>query len=115
MHEMSIVDALMGQVEEEVERAGASGRVTRLSLVVGRLSGVNCDSIRFAYELLAPGTLLESAELEISEPRAECVCGDCGATSPVDRFVAQCPECASPEITIRGGTELLLETIDLEQ
>ena len=115
MHELSIVEALMGQVEEEVERAGASGRVTRLSLVIGRLSGVNCDSIRFAFELLAPGTVLEGAELVISEPRAECVCEDCGATSQIDRVVARCPTCASHDITIRGGTELILETIDLEQ
>ena len=105
----------MGQVKEEVERAGASGRVTRLSLVIGRLSGVNCDSIRFAFDLLTPGTLLESAELEISEPRAECVCPDCGATSQIDRVVGECPDCASPEITIQGGTELILQTIDLEQ
>jgi len=115
MHELSIVEALTAQVEEEVKQAGESGRVTRLSLVIGRLSGVNCDSIRFAFELLAPGTLLESAELEISEPRAECVCADCGATSQIDRLVPECPDCASPDITFRGGTELLLETIDLEQ
>ena len=115
MHELSIVEALTVQVEEEVERAGEGGRVTRLSLIIGRLSGVNCDSIRFAFELLAPGTLLESAELEISEPRAECVCADCGAISQIDRFVAECPCCAGQDITIQGGTELLLETIDLEE
>ena len=94
MHELSIVEALMGQVEEEVKRAGG-GQVSRLSLIIGRLSGVNCDSIRFAFELLAPGTLLESAELEISEPRAECVCGNCGATSEIDRVVAECPGCGT--------------------
>ncbi len=114
MHELSIVEALMGQVEEEVGRAGG-GRVTRLSLIIGRLSGVNCDSIRFAFELLAPGTLLESAELEIGEPRAECVCQDCGATSEIDRMVPQCPSCAGQDITIQGGTELILQTIDLEE
>jgi hydrogenase nickel incorporation protein HypA/HybF len=114
MHELSIVEALRGQVEKEVERAGEGGRVTRLSLIIGRLSGVNSDSIRFAFELLAPGTVLEKAQLVISEPRAECVCEDCGATSEIDRLVAQCPTCASHDITIRGGTELILQTIDLE-
>ena len=115
MHELSIVEALLGQVEEQLDRAGESGRVTRLSLIVGRLSGVNCDSIRFAFELLAPGTVLEAAELAISQPRAECVCEDCGATSQIDRILAQCPSCTSHDITIRGGTELILQTIDLQQ
>ena len=115
MHELSIVEALMGQVEEQVERAGEGGRVTKLTLVIGRLSGVNCDSIRFAFELLSPGTVLEGAELAIGEPRAECVCEDCGATSQVDRFVDRCPSCDGHDIAIRGGTELILQTIDLEQ
>lgn len=115
MHELSIVEALLGQVEEQLDRAGEAGRVTRLSLIVGRLSGVNCDSIRFAFKLLTPDTVLEAAELVISEPHAECVCEDCGETSRIDRIVAQCPSCASHDITIRGGTELILQTIDLQQ
>ena len=115
MHEMSIVDALLGQVGEEVDRAGEGGRVTRLSLIVGRLSGVNCDSIRFAFELLTSGTVLEAAELVISEPSAECVCEDCGVAAKIDRMVAQCPSCDGHDITIRGGTELILQTIDLEE
>ena len=61
MHEVSIVEALIEQVGEEVERAGASGRVTRLALSIGQLSGVHSDSIRFAFELLSPGTILEGA------------------------------------------------------
>ena len=115
MHELSIVEALMGQVEEEVKRAGASGRVTRLTLVIGRLSGVNCDSIRFAFELLAPGTVLETAELAIDEPCAECVCEECGTTAEIVRMVVECPACGSHDITIRGGSELILQAIDLQQ
>ncbi len=115
MHELSIVEALMAQVEEEVMQVDGGGQVTRVSLIIGRLSGVNCDSIRFAFELLAPGTLLESAKLEIAEPQAKCVCQDCGATSEIDRMVGQCPSCASQDIIIQGGTELVLQTIDLEE
>jgi Zn finger protein HypA/HybF involved in hydrogenase expression len=69
MHELSIVAGLIGQVQQELRRAGAHGRVKRLDVVIGRLSGVHCDSIRFAFELLSPGTIVEKAGLEISEPR----------------------------------------------
>ncbi|MHB8900564.1 MAG: hydrogenase maturation nickel metallochaperone HypA/HybF, partial [Thermoguttaceae bacterium] len=64
MHEVAIVEELIEQVEGEVARAGASGRVTRLALSIGRLSGVQADSIRFAFELLTPGTRLEGSSLE---------------------------------------------------
>ncbi len=114
MHELSIVDALIEQVHSEVDRSGQSGRVTRLELTIGRLSGVTADSIRFAFELLAPGTLLERAELVITEPRAVSHCQQCGARTQIDELLAACPACGSAEVSIRGGQELILQTIELE-
>lgn len=114
MHEVSIVEALIEQVEGEVARAGASGQVTRLALSIGRLSGVQVDSIRFAFELLAPGTLVEGASLEIEEPRAVCVCAACNANSELDELCLECPACASHDISIEGGREMLLQTIDID-
>ena len=65
MHELSIVDAMIEQVKAELTRAGASGRVTRIDLVIGRLSGVCPDAVRFGFEVLARDTELESAEIVI--------------------------------------------------
>ena len=114
MHELSVVDALIGQVRGEVERSGHSGRITRVELVIGRLSGVNVDSFRFAYEMLSPGTLLDTAELAISEPRAICHCHGCGARSEIDDLLALCPKCQSDNLSVEGGQELLLQSIELE-
>jgi len=114
MHELSIVEALLEQVQREVQRAGESGRVTRVALAIGPLSGVHGDSIRFAFELLAPGTLVEGAELVITQPRAECCCRDCHARSEIDEFTVQCPQCHSHQIVIEGGRDLLLESIEVE-
>ncbi len=115
MHEVSIVEALIEQVEVEVSRAGASGRVTRLGLSIGRLSGVQADSIRFAFDLLSPGTLLEGARLEIEEPRAICLCAACGASTELEELWLHCPVCGSPDIRVQGGQEMLLETIDIDE
>jgi len=115
MHEVSIVEALIEQVRREVDRSGQPGRVTRLDLVIGRFSGVNADSIRFAFRLLAPGTLLESARLEIAEPKAECLCRDCHRRGELDEMVGCCPYCGSPAIQIQGGQDLLLQSIELEE
>ncbi len=115
MHEMSIVQALIEQVEAEVEKSGQSGRVVGLDLVIGRLSGVNADSIRFAYEVLAPGTVLEGATLRISEPTAYSDCRACGARQAIDELTMYCPRCGSGDIVIDGGRDLLLQSIELEQ
>lgn len=114
MHELSIVEAIIEQVEKEVARVGESGRVCRLELVIGRLSGVNTDSIRFAFEMLAPGTLVEGAALQIAEPRPLCRCRSCGEATEVEELVASCPRCQSGEVYLEGGQDLLLESIELE-
>jgi hydrogenase nickel incorporation protein HypA/HybF len=114
VHEVSIVQALIEHVEQEVRQAGHTGRVVRLDLAIGRLSGASPDSIRFAYELLAPGTLVAAAELNIEEPPAVACCRGCGARTPIQELVDRCPACASAEITIEEGRDLLLRSIELE-
>lgn len=114
MHEVAIVQALIEQVDQEVRRAGQAGRVVALELVIGRLSGVNPDSIRFAFQLLAPETLVQDASLRIDEPQAACHCAACGAQTPIDEIVMACPICGSGQLTIEGGRDLLLQSIELE-
>jgi hydrogenase nickel incorporation protein HypA/HybF len=121
MHELSIVEALIEQVQREVERSGRaptgdwSGRIRRLDLSVGRLSGVSCDSLRFAFELLSSDTLVAEAELHISQPKAICHCHACNARIEIDEITAGCPACGSMQITVEGGRELLLESIEIEE
>lgn len=115
MHEVSIVEALIEQVEIAVARADSAGRVTRLDVEIGRLSGVNVDSIRFAYELLSPGTPLEGAEMRIDEPWAVCVCQSCGGRSEVDELIFDCPACGSEQIALEGGDQMLLRSIEVEE
>lgn len=114
MHELSIVEALITQVAEEVDRSEETGRVARVELRIGRLSGVHCDSIRFAFELLANDTIVDGATLTIIEPKAACRCHDCDVVTEIDALATQCLACGSGNITIEGGRDLLLQSIDLE-
>jgi len=114
MHELAIAEALIEQVGTELDRAGQSGAVKRLELAVGRLSGVHCDSLRFAFGLLSPGTPAEGAELSIRQPPAISRCRQCAAATEITEIVLDCPQCGSPEIVIEEGRELLLESIEIE-
>ena len=115
MHEISIVEALIEQVEKEIDRGGHQGRVARLDLVIGRLSGVSVDSVRFAFQMLAPGTVVQRAEIHVDQPRAACVCGVCGQRTEIEELIVQCPACRSDRIHIEGGNQLLLQSIELEE
>lgn len=113
MHELSIVDALIEQVGREVHRAGHHGKVLGIEVSIGRLSGVNCDSLQFAYQLLAPGTLVEGAEMVIHEIKAVCRCQNCNARVEIDDLIFKCPKCASDTVTIEGGRDLILQSINV--
>jgi hydrogenase nickel incorporation protein HypA/HybF len=114
MHELSIVDALIEQVGREIHRAGQHGKVLGIELSIGRFSGVNSDSLRFAFDLLAPGTPVAGAKIEIREVKPSCRCHACNAWTEIDDLIFQCPKCGSEEITIEGGRDLMLQSIDIE-
>ncbi len=114
MHELSIAEALIEQVHAELQRNGKCGPVKQLELVVGRLSGVHCEALRFAIELLAPGTALAGAALSIRQPPAVSHCRHCGAETEIEDMVSGCPRCHSPQIVIEQGRELMLESIEIE-
>ena len=114
MHELSIVEALIDQVEKELDRVGQKGRVLRLELSIGRLSGVNPESVRFAFGLLASGTIVADAEIVIEEPKAVCRCHVCNARTEIDDLVLECPKCAAADITVENGREMTLQTIEIE-
>jgi hydrogenase nickel incorporation protein HypA/HybF len=114
MHELSIVEALIDQVGEELDRVSQQGRVLRVELSIGRLSGVYPEAVRFAFGLLGAGTIVENAEIVIEEPKAFCQCHACNARTEIDDLVLECPQCAAAEITIEGGRDMLLQSIEIE-
>lgn len=115
MHEASIVQELLTTAEQEVRRSGGTGRIVRLGLTVGRLSGAHPEALRFAFEILSEGTLAEGASLEICQTQAVCRCRSCGAQTQVEDIFALCCKCGSADVSIEGGRELLLDTIDVEE
>lgn len=96
MHELSICEALLDEVERLAREQGAR-RVRRIVLRIGPLSGVEPALLRQAYPLAAAATCAADAVLE-SEPASVRVrCLDCGheergrPQSPAVRGLRQLP------------------------
>ncbi|MCX7049549.1 MAG: hydrogenase maturation nickel metallochaperone HypA [Candidatus Sumerlaeota bacterium] len=120
MHEASIASELIGAAEQEVRRAKAEGlaeekgRVQRVKVLVGRLSGASAEALRFAFDAMRAGTLLETAELEIEQPLLTGDCRKCGVRSQFEEAFSPCPQCGSYDIYIEKGRELLLTSIEID-
>ena len=105
MHEMSLAGGILTMVEQARTREGFA-RVTRLNLEVGKLSGVEVESLRFALDAIAPGTCLEGARIEIDEPAGKAWCMTCVRMTYIKERGAACGHCGGYQLQATGGSEL---------
>ncbi|MBI2221204.1 MAG: hydrogenase maturation nickel metallochaperone HypA [Acidobacteria bacterium] len=111
MHEYSIVQSLLNRVQDSL-RGYDVRSVRRLRLRLGELSGVDPGLLRTAYELCAPGSVCDGAELEIASVPALWRCPACDRDAPAGARLA-CPSCGGG-VRLLEGDEIVLETIDVE-
>ena len=111
MHELSIAELIV-----QIAGRHANGRrVTKVRLKVGHLRQVVPSALAFSFELVAEGTPVEGAELEMEEVPAIGKCRECEAESRLDGFPLQCRSCGGFELEVLRGEELLVEALDLEE
>jgi len=112
MHEMSICQALMDQVEQIAIEKGAS-RVDSIVLSIGPLSGVEPELLSRAYEISRAGTVAENAELEIETGPIMVECRKCGASGEAGVSRLVCPSCGDWQVNLTQGDELLLLRLEV--
>jgi hydrogenase nickel incorporation protein HypA/HybF len=109
MHELGISRNIVAIVGE----AAGGRRVRRVTLEIGKLSGVMRDAIEFSFDLVAQDTPVAGAQLEIREIEGWARCAECRAEFPVASLVAACT-CGSRHLAHVRGAELNIKSIDLE-
>ena len=111
MHELSIAESVVRIAGRQAD----GRRVTRVQMKVGHLRQVVPSSLVFGFGLLAEGTPVEGAELEIEQIPAEARCRGCGMESRLVGFPLLCPECGGFDLEILKGEELIVESLELEE
>lgn len=110
MHELSIVCSIVDLASEAAE--GRS--VRRVTIEIGKLSGVEPEAIAFCFPEVARGTSLENAALDIREVDAEARCDVCGTEFPTPDILSACP-CGSRQFQRLRGEELNIKSIEIEE
>ncbi len=113
MHEYSIMQSALNQALHQARLAGAV-RVHEIRLRIGVLSGVVPDALRFAFEVLAPGTSAEGAVLTMEEVPARFWCAKCRQEFVSANLYAECPDCRTPSGELRAGRELELSSMEVD-
>ena len=112
MHELSVCNALLDQVESIAREHGASS-VSGIVLRIGPLSGVEADLLRRAYPLAAAGTVAADASLVIEQADIIVRCTQCNTESNVQPNRLLCASCGDFRTRIISGDELILQRVEL--
>src|SRR5258706_107326 len=78
-----------------------------------KLTCVMPDAIRFCFDIVATGTALEGACLEIIETEARARCRACGEDFVRDTFWTPCP-CGARDFEPLSGQELLVKEYEID-
>ena len=110
MHELAITQSLI-QVA-----LGAAGdrKIKGITVVIGELSGVVEDSVRFCFDVTSAGTMAEGALLSFQKIPASVQCARCDREFGLDRASWTCPHCGNLGGRVVRGRECHLESIEVE-
>jgi len=105
----------------EAKRHGAK-QVTEVHLLIGKLTFLGIDQVRFSYNILTEDTILKSSKLVIEEKEGTIECPACGYTGPVPIGddpayhvpvpSLRCPKCGKAAKIIEGK-ECMIKSIKM--
>lgn len=113
MHELSVAQALVEQVDAVIDQHRAS-RATSIRVRIGPLAGVVPELLASAFPLAAAGSRMEHAQLEFIHASIQVRCRTCGAETEAAMNRLLCGACGDWHTQILSGDELLLESVELE-
>ncbi len=115
MHEVGIAQTIIEAVARRLKEGGLRGRVRTVHLRLGRMSTVVPDNLRFAFEVLVKESSMPEARLEIEEVPVRARCRACGGGFEIGEPCFLCEKCGSPDLEVLSGTELLIDSLDVEE
>ncbi|WP_298718700.1 hydrogenase maturation nickel metallochaperone HypA [uncultured Oceanisphaera sp.] len=108
MHELSVVRALLTQLEPYAHR-----KLTRIRIEVGGMSCVDGERLQFCFDMVKEEAGLSGVILDIDAVPAQAECRDCGRHFAPSGPGDAC-SCGSYDYILTSGRQLLLTEIGFE-
>ena len=108
MHELGLCSSIV----EAIERRAGERPVARVTVQVGRLHHVHPEAFDQSFAVAAMGTVCQDAAAELVLLPVRARCDTCDTAWAGDELPVVCPACGGVDLTLTGGDELLLESIE---
>jgi hydrogenase nickel incorporation protein HypA/HybF len=110
IHEASIAENILKIVEGAAQQHHL-GRIEKVVLEIGQFSGVEPELLRYAFEFVGRGTVLEHAKIEILSPPLLLYCRHCETEYLGELEDLRCPVCEEEQFEVIQGREMLVKSI----
>ncbi|GAV20520.1 hydrogenase nickel incorporation protein HypA/HybF [Mariprofundus micogutta] len=112
MHELSLCEGIVEMLQDKA-RQEQFRRVQSIRLEIGRLSCVEVDALRFAFEAVARNSVARNAVLEIDEIPGRGFCSRCGELVEMTHRFDVCPLCGGYPVELRQGDEMRIKHVEV--
>ncbi len=113
MHELSVMSYLLDTVEAEAQQHAAR-KVLSINVVMGQRASMVDDSMLFYFDMLTPGTVAEGARLNLRRTEMRFHCERCASDYAPSGDDFCCPTCNTVGQVTDDGSELLIESMEIE-
>lgn len=124
MHEVSVVSSLVDAVLRELEKYRVI-KVNSVTVIIGDLTNLGEEQMRFAYEIVTRDTILEGSEFIVEHEPIELSCDSCGYTGPARILsdpdfemhsipILACPQC-NGHVHVTKGQTCAVKCMDIEE
>ena len=112
MHELSVA-ALLADLVTSTAAENGVGQVASARLLLGALTCVDPETLRFAFDVCLRGTAAEGCRLDVVRTPLRLRCRQCGIEGGEDPHLP-CAACGALGYDVLSGREIRLESIEME-
>lgn len=113
MHEMSLAENVL-QIIEEAAYHQSFTRVKTVWLEIGQLTCVEPEALRFCFDVVMHGSVVQHARLEIIDIPGLGWCKICMQEVPMATLYAACSQCGNFELEVLCGDTLRVKELEVE-
>ena len=124
MHEVSVVTTLVDATIKELQKYDLK-KVNSVTVRIGDLTNLGEEQLKFAYEIVTRGTILDGSELIVEHEPIELQCRSCDYSGPAKVIsdpdfdthtipILACPKCGGA-VNVTSGQSCVVECMDIEE
>jgi hydrogenase nickel incorporation protein HypA/HybF len=111
---MSVAENILEMIEQEMARHPGA-KLLRFDIEVGELSCVQEHALRFCLEASLGDSPWPDAEVRITSEAIGARCNRCDKTFTPVKYEFVCPDCGGTDVSVVGGQEVRLKSLEIDE